>query len=120
MRRQMTDEEYEREKAEIEICLEILMELLQRKEEYQRCGFLMKRNLKWHKLQRRGEEPINAQCKEEILKSMECLREFLKTEASSETKSSECFKYDMLCVFTGAMNEKRQFYNVVIKDEGRG
>ena len=42
----MTDEEYEREKAEIEVHLEVMMELLQKKEEYQRCDILVKRRLK--------------------------------------------------------------------------
>jgi hypothetical protein len=49
----MTDEEYEREKAEIEVHLEVMMELLQKNEEDQRCGFFMRIKLKWHKLQRR-------------------------------------------------------------------
>jgi hypothetical protein len=46
--RRMTDEEYEREKAEIEVCLGVLMELLQKEEEDQICGFLMRKKLKWH------------------------------------------------------------------------
>ena len=57
----MSDEEYEREKAEIEVCMEVMMELLQKKVEDQRCGFLVKRKLKWDKLQRRREQLINAQ-----------------------------------------------------------
>jgi hypothetical protein len=51
--RQMSDEEYEREKAEIEVHLEVMMELLQKEKEDQRCGFLMRRKLRWHKLQKR-------------------------------------------------------------------
>jgi hypothetical protein len=50
--RRMTDEDYEREKAEIKVHLGVLMELLQKEEEDQKCGFLMRRKLKWHKLQK--------------------------------------------------------------------
>ena len=59
--RRMTNEEYESEKAEIEVHLVVLMELLQKEEEDQRCGFLMRRKLKWHKLQKRKEQLRNAQ-----------------------------------------------------------
>ena len=48
----------------------------------------------------------------------ECLQEVLKTEASNETKRSQCFETDILCVLVGTKNEERQFANVVIKDEG--
>ena len=44
----------------------------------------------------------------------------MKTEASSETKRSQCFETDILCVLAGTKNEERQFATVVIKDEGRG
>ena len=57
--RQLSDEEYEREKDEIKFHMEVMMELLQ-KEEDQRCGFLVKRKLKWDTLQRRGEQLMNA------------------------------------------------------------
>ena len=63
---------------------------------------------------------MNAQYEEEILKARECLREVLKTEASSETKRSQCFETDILCVFSGTMNEEKKFANVVIKNEGGG
>ena len=117
---QLSDEEYEREKAKIEVHLEVMMELLQKKGEGHICGFLVKIKLKWHKLQGRREQLMNARYEEEILKARECLMEFLKTEASSETKRSQCFKYDILCVIIGIKNEERQFSNIVIKDEGRG
>ena len=58
--RKLSDEEYEREKAEIKFHLEVMMELLQKKEEDQRRDFLVKRKLKWDKLQRRGEQLMNA------------------------------------------------------------
>lgn len=50
-RRKMNDEEYEREKAEINFHLELLMEMLQMNEEDQRYGHTMKRKFKWHRLQ---------------------------------------------------------------------
>ena len=118
--RQLSDEEYEREKAKIEVHLEVMMELLQKEEEDQRCGFLVKIKLKWHKLQRIREQLMNAQCEEGILKERECLREVLKTEASSETKRSQCFETVILYMSTGTMNKKMQFSNVVIKNEGGG
>ena len=46
----MSDEEYERENAEIEVHMKLLMGLLQKEEEDQRCGFLVKIKVKWHKL----------------------------------------------------------------------
>ena len=95
----MSDEEYEREKVEIKFHLEVMMELLQKKEEDQRCGFLVKRKLKWDKLQRRGEQLMNAQCEEEMPKARECLREILKAEASREAKRFQCFETNILCVY---------------------
>ena len=57
--KQMNDEEYEREKAEIIVHLELLMELL-RKNKDQIYGFLMRRKVKWHRLQKKEEEMMNA------------------------------------------------------------
>ena len=42
---------------------------------------------------------MNAQYEEELLKARECLREVLKTEVSSETKRSQCFETDILCMY---------------------
>ena len=50
IRRMMTNEEYEIEKVEIEVHLKVMMELLQKEKEDQRCGFLMRRKLRWNKL----------------------------------------------------------------------
>ena len=80
--RQVSDEEYEREKDDIKFRLELMMELLQKTKEDQRCGFLVKIKLKWDKLQRRGEQLMNAQYEEEILKEREHLREFLKIDVT--------------------------------------
>ena len=95
----MSDEEYEREKAETEVHLKVLMELLQKEEEDQRCGLIVKRKVKWHKLQRREEQLMNAQCEEEMPKARECLREILKAEASREAKRFQCFETNILCVY---------------------
>ena len=116
----MSDEEYHREKAEIKVRLKVTMELLQKEEEDQRCAFLVKIKLNWHNIQRRREQLMNAQYEEEILKARECLMEVLKTEASSETKRSQCFETDILCVLTSTKNEEKQFANIVIKNEGEG
>ena len=107
-----------REKDEIKVCLKVMMELLQ-KEEDTRCGFLVKIKLKCHIIQRRKEQLMNAQYEEEILKERECLRKVLKTKSSSETKRSQCFETNILCMSIGTKNEERQFANIVIKDEGR-
>ena len=63
---------------------------------------------------------MNDQYDEEIVKVRECLRKVLKTEASSDTNRSQCFKSDILCLLARTKNEERQFANIVIKDEGRG
>ena len=60
---------------------------------------------------------MNAQYEEEILKARECLREVLKTEVSSETKRSQCFETDILCMYTGKMNEEGQFADIIIQNE---
>ena len=48
--KQLTDEEYEREKAKIIVHLELLMELLQRNKKDQRHGWTMRKKVKWHRL----------------------------------------------------------------------
>ena len=80
----------------------------------------MKRKVKWHKLQRREDELMNAQCEEEILKARECPREVLKDEASRVAKRYQCLETNILCVSTSAKNEEEQSANIVIEDEGRG
>ena len=84
IREKMSDEDYEREKAKIEVHLEVMMELLQKKKEDQRCGFLIRRKLRWHKLQKKMKEQLmNAQWEDEILKESGYLGEDLKTKTSS-------------------------------------
>lgn len=69
--RQMTNEEYEREKAEIVIHLEVMMEMLQKEKEYQICGFLMRRKIRWHRPHKMKEPLMNAQGEDEVLKTSE-------------------------------------------------
>ena len=47
----ISQEEFDREKAEINFCLKLLMEMLQMNKEDQRYGWAMKRKVKWHRLQ---------------------------------------------------------------------
>ena len=53
--RKLSYEEYE-----IEFHLKVLMELLQKEEEDLRCGFLVKRKMKCHKLHMRREKLMNS------------------------------------------------------------
>ena len=62
------DEEYEREKAEITIHLELLMKLLQKNMKNQTHGWTMKRKVKWQKLHARREKQVNIQLMEEMRK----------------------------------------------------
>ena len=95
----MTNEYYEREKAEMEVHIEVMMELLQ---------------------QEKKEQLMNPQWEDEILKASGYQGEDLKIEASSEAKRSQCFEIDILCMFAITMNELRQFANIVTKNEGEG
>ena len=82
--KQMKDEEYDREKDEIRTHLSLLMELLQRSKEYQRCGWIMTKKLKWHRLQVKREHRLNAQGKEGLLRATECQEEFLVCELKQD------------------------------------
>jgi hypothetical protein len=68
MWRQLSDEEYEREKVDIEVHLGLLMGLLQEEEDH-RCGWIMRKKLKWHKLRKKKEQLINVQWEDEVLKT---------------------------------------------------
>ena len=65
--KQLTDEEYEREKAEITVHLEFLMELLQRNKD-QRHGWTMRKKVKWQRLHAKREQQVNIQLTEELRK----------------------------------------------------
>ena len=116
MWRQWSDEEYKREKVEIIVHLDVMMELLHKEMEDQRFGFLMRRRLKWHKLQKKR-QLINAKWEVEIFKAKEYLRRNLKAETSSGTKRSQCFETNTLCVLTGTMYEEGQLIGVATKNE---
>ena len=47
IQRQLSKEEYEREKAEIVVQLEVLMEMLQRNEMDHKYGCVMRKKVKW-------------------------------------------------------------------------
>ena len=49
-------------------------------EEDQRWVFLVRRKIKWHRLQMKKEQMINAQLREKLLRINEYLEENLKTE----------------------------------------
>ena len=115
--RQMSDEEYERKNAEIEVRLEVLMEWLQKEEEDQRYGFLMRRKMRRHKLQKKREQLINAQKKKEILRVIEYLEKDLETKASSGTKGSKSLTSDIFCMIAGTTGEREQTTDVVTEEE---
>ena len=64
----MTDEEYEQEKAEIKIHLELLMELLQENVRTRTHGWTMRKKVKWQKLHVKREKQVNIQLMEELRK----------------------------------------------------
>ena len=66
--KQWTDEEYEKEKAEIAVHLELLMELLQESVKDQRHGWTMRKRVKWQRLQQKRDQQINMQLTEELKK----------------------------------------------------
>ena len=61
----MTDEKYMREIAEMRTHLDLLMEFLRRSDEDHKCGWIMRKKLKWHGLQMKREHRLNAQKEEE-------------------------------------------------------
>ena len=65
--KQMKHEEYDREKVEIRIHIILSMQLLQRSKEYQRCGCILRKKVKWHRLQVKREHRLNAQGKKGLL-----------------------------------------------------
>ena len=69
--KQMNDEDYKREIAEMRTHIDLLMELLQRSDEDQRCGWIMRKKLKWHGLQIKREDRLNAQEGEAVLRAVE-------------------------------------------------
>ena len=91
------------------------MELLHRNEEDQRCGFLMRITMRWHRLQKKKEKIMNAQWEDEVLKENEYQNEYLMTETLSEDKRSQDLKFDILCMLAGETYEDGQFSDIVTK-----
>lgn len=65
---QLTDEDYEQEKAKITVHLELLMELLQRNVKDQTHGWTMRKKVKWQRLRAKREQQVNIQLTEELRK----------------------------------------------------
>ena len=116
MWRQWSDKEYKREKDESIVHLDVMMELLPKEMEDQRFVFLMRRRLKWQKLQKKR-QLINDKWEAEIFKAKEYLRRNLKAETSSEAKKPQCFKTNTLCMFVGTTYEEEQLVGVATKNE---
>jgi hypothetical protein len=67
IKKRMSDEEFDREFNEIKVQLNILMELLQKSEEYHRYGWILqKKRVKWSFLQSRLRHKTSVQPKEEL------------------------------------------------------
>lgn len=68
IRQQLTQEEYGKEKVEIAVQLELLMELLRENEKDQRYGLLRRKRVKWQRLQQKRDLQISMQLtKEKII-----------------------------------------------------
>ena len=81
MRKKLTDEEYWKEIAEI---IEQFNKVELMINESQRVGWLMKKKVKWQRLQMKREQMINAPLKERLIRMIEYFEKDLKTETSSE------------------------------------
>lgn len=66
IQRKLSKEEYEREKAEIEVQLEVLMEMLQKNKEDQKRGYVMRKKVRWQKLQEKWNHQVNLQLIKEL------------------------------------------------------
>ena len=69
-RKKLTDAEYQKEVADIGEQFEKLELMIK---ESQRVGWLMKRKVKWHRLQMKKDQVIHAQQKERLLRMIEYL-----------------------------------------------
>lgn len=66
IQRQLRKEEYEREKDDIVVHLQVLMEMLQRNEVDQKNGYVVRKKVKWQRLQEKRNHQVNMQLMEEI------------------------------------------------------
>ena len=92
MRKRLADEEYWKEFVEIKVEFNRLKLMI---EESQRVGWLMKKKIKWQRLQRKKEKMMNARKKKGILRMIEYLEKDLEIEASSGTKGSKSLTSDI-------------------------
>lgn len=79
----MSDEEYDKEMAEIAVQLELLMEMLQGNEIKQKYGYVMRKKVKWKRLQEKRNQQVNMQ----LIKDMRDLEKIL--HAKLEKKKYE-------------------------------
>ena len=84
--KQLTDEEYEREKVEIEFHLELLRELLHRNKKDQRHGQTMRKKMKWQRLQEKRNQQVNMQLTEELRNLEQMMSERLGCEELIEAE----------------------------------
>lgn len=69
--RKRSDEEFEKALTEVQAQLNVLMELLQQDAEDQRRGWLLRKEVKWHKLQVKLKHRLSIQQREKELKVAE-------------------------------------------------
>ena len=102
IQRQLSEEEYEREQAEIVVHLELLMEMLQRSDEDQKHGWTMRRRVKWQRLQEKRNQQVNLEIAEELRKIKQILstqeepQELREAEAEMEVSISRPEQGEML------------------------
>lgn len=80
IQRQLSEEEYEREKAEIAVHLELLIKMLQMNKDDQKHGYVMTKKVKWQRLQEKRNQQVNMQLAEEMKK----LEQIMSVQLSSE------------------------------------
>ena len=71
--------------------------------------------MKWHRLQKKKEQIINAQWEDEVLKENEYHDEYLINETLSEAKRSQYLKSNILCMLAAETYEDGQFSDIVTK-----
>lgn len=86
IQRQLSEEEYEREKVKIAVHLEILMKMLQINKEDQRNGCVMRKKVKWQRLQEKRNQQVNMQLAEELMKLEQVMNVKLKSKELREAE----------------------------------
>ena len=98
----MSQGEFDRERDEIDFCIGILMEMLQRSDEDQKHGWTMRRRVKWQRLQEKRNQQVNLQTAEElrkieqILSAQEELEELREADAEMEVSICRLEQDEML------------------------